>query len=88
MGNIIQDGIMLIASEFVILLTYIVISSPVASMIISITSAGTSMGVTQMAHEQMLVDSVFSICMLILALVPVIWFVFRMYQRNPDWGYR
>jgi len=88
MANIIRDGVILIVYEFIIIFTYIIISTPVATTIASLATAGTASGVTQMAFYKGLVDAVFSICIGLLALVPVIWFMFRVYQREPDWGYR
>lgn len=88
MGEVIRDGVILIVYEFIIVFIYIIISTPVALTLTSIASAGTAMGVTQMAALESEIEAVFSICIGLLALVPVIWFVFRVYQREPDWGYR
>ena len=88
MANIVRAGVILIIYEFIIVFTYIIISTPVATTIASLATAGTGMGVSQMAFYKGLVDAVFSICMGLMALIPVIWFMFRVYQREPDWGYR
>ena len=88
MGDVVRDGILLIVSEFIILIMYIVLSDPVAQVFNSVSSAGTSMGVTQMTFYDLLVKNVFTICFIILGLAPVIWFIVRMMSREPDWGYR
>lgn len=88
MGNIVQDGLMLVISEFIIFLLYIVLSDPVVQVISSICTAGLTMGVTQMTFYQNLVFSVLTICFIILGFIPVIWFIVRTMSREPDWGYR
>jgi len=88
MGDVVRDGLTLIVSEFVIIILYIVLSDPVATILTSISTAGTNMGVTQMTYYHTLVNTVFTICFILLGLVPVIWFIVRMMSREPDWGYR
>lgn len=88
MGDVVRDGIILLISEFVILIMYIVLSDPVAQVLNSVSDAGLSMGVTQMTFYHLLVNNVFTICFIILGFIPVLWFVIRMMSREPDWGYR
>ena len=88
MGDIIRDGVILAVSEFSILLMYIVLSSPVATLIAALVDAGTASGVTQMTYYHGLITNVLTICFILLAFVPLIWFVLRMMSREPDWGYR
>lgn len=88
MGEVVQDGIILVVSEFIILILYIVLSGPVAQVLNTLTAAGTELGVTQMSFYDLLVKNVFTICFILLGFVPVIWFVVRMMSREPDWGYR
>ena len=88
MGDVVRDGIIMLISEFVIIIMYIVLSDPVADIFTSISDAGTSMGVTQMTYYHALVNNVFTLCFIILGVIPVIWFIVRMMSREPDWGYR
>jgi len=88
LGDIIRDGVILGVYEFIVIISWIVVSSPMSSMIGALTNAGVSMGVTQMTFYQGLVNHVFDICMVLMALIPIIWFVVRMWSREPDWGYR
>ena len=86
MGDIIRDGVLMGVTEFVIIITYIVVSGPVASMLTAIAAAGSD--ISQMASTHTIINTVFTICFILLGLFPLIWFVFRMMSREPDWGYR
>jgi len=88
MGDIIRDGIILIVYEFIIIISFIVVSSPLSITIASIVDAGTASGVSQLSYYEGYVNNVFSICMALLALFPVIWFLFRIFSREPNWGYQ
>jgi len=84
MGDVIHDGIALIISEVIIIITYVVISGPAAVMISSIAAAGAS--IPQMAALESEVNTVLDICFVIAAFSPIIWFAVRMMSREPDWG--
>lgn len=88
MGDVVRDGALLIISEFVIVLIYIVISSPIATVIASLVDAGTASGVTEMTYYHGLVNTVMTICFILAGFIPIIWFILRMMSREPDWGYR
>ena len=87
MANIIRDGIILIVYEFIIILLYIVLSNPVALTLDAIVSAATASGISITSYYNE-IKTVFSICFAMLGLIPLVWFVFRMWAREPDWGYR
>jgi hypothetical protein len=86
--NIIRDGVILVVFEFIIILLWVTLSSPMAAVINSLINSGTSMGITQMTYYGGLVNHAVDIVFLLMGLTPLIWFFFRAYQREPDWGYR
>jgi hypothetical protein len=88
MGEVVGDGIILLVYEFILIIIYIVLSDPVAIIINSIANAGTSMGVTQMTFYQQLINHTFDLVIVLAAFVPIVWFIVRMWSREPDWGYR
>lgn len=88
MGDVVHDGLILVISEFIIFLLYIVLSDPVVQVISGICTAGLAIGVSQMTYYQNLVFSVLTICFIVLGFIPVVWFIVRMMSREPDWGYR
>jgi hypothetical protein len=86
--NIVRDGVILVVFEFIVILLWVVLSGPMAVIINSLINAGTNMGITQMTTYGSLVNRVVDIIFLLMGLCPVIWFFFRVYQREQDWGYR
>jgi len=86
--NIVRDGVILVVFEFIVILLWVVLSSPMAVILNSLINAGTTMGITQMTTYGALVNRVVDIIFLLMGLCPVIWFFFRVYQREQDWGYR
>ena len=88
MANIIRDGIILIVYEFTIVIMYIFLSDPVAHVLGAINDAAVASGVTQSTSIYNEIKIVFSIVFAGLGLIPIVWFIFRMFSREPDWGYR
>ena len=86
--NIIRDGVILIVFEFIVIIMWIVLSHPMAVIINSLISSGTAMGIGQMTYYGSLVNHVVDMVFLLMGLAPLIWFFFRAYQREQDWGYR
>ena len=88
MGDIIRDGLVMAVSEFTVVLMYIVLSDPIATIIQALVNAGTDQGVPNMTYYHNLISTVLTICFILLAFSPIIWFILRMMSREPDWGYR
>jgi len=88
MANIIRDGIILMVYEFTIVILYIVLSDPIASVLSAIANAAIASGVTQITSYYNEIKTVFTIVFAGLGLIPIVWFIFRMFSREPDWGYR
>jgi hypothetical protein len=86
MGDVVRDGLTLIITEFIIIIIYIVISDPVADILTALANAGSD--IASMGYYHTLVNNVFTICFILLGLVPIIWFIVRMMSKEPDWGYR
>ena len=88
MGNIIVDGVIFAATEFTVILCFLLLSDPVGMVITSLVTAGQNMGINKMTSIGNEVNSVLIIYFIILGVIPIIWFILRMYTREPDWGYR
>ena len=86
--NIIRDGIIMMVYEFIVIIAYVTLSSPVATTIGAIVDAGVASGVTQLTSYETLVSNVITICFALLGIIPLVWFIFRVYSREQDWGYR
>jgi len=84
--NPIRDGVILAVYELIIIIIYIVISSPFVSMVNAI--AGADVGMAQLQTSANTAKVVFAMACAIAGLIPLVWFIFRVFSREPDWGYR
>ena len=84
--NPVRDGIILAVYELIIIIVYIVISGPFVTLVDAIGAADASM--TQLQTGVSTSKTVFGLACAIAGLIPLIWFVFRVFSREPDWGYR
>ena len=66
---------MLVAYVFIMALVYIFTSRPFSLTVAAIVDAGVSSGVSQLTYYQGLVYTVYSICIALAVLIPVIIFV-------------
>ena len=84
--NPVRDGIILAVYELIIIITYAVVSGPAVTLIVAI--GNTAPTVPQMVTAVSNAQIVLMMCFAIAGLIPVIWFMFRVFAREPDWGYR
>jgi len=83
--SIIRDGIILLIYVFLITLIYMFTSTPFHE----ITSTFLGLGL-QAAHTDSVwnaADTVYAICFVFLAGIPIVWFIVRVFSREPDWGF-
>lgn len=84
--EIIRDGVFLAVYVFVISAIYIFTSNPFAVIISNFMALdGTGASATAVFNT---VTLVYSIMFVILGGIPIVWFIARVFQREPDWGYR
>ena len=79
--NIIRDGILLAVYTFSIIVAFIFLSGPTATMITSIAAASDA---PQMASIESEVIAVFGICCAMLVLIPTIIFVWMAFTTNRE----
>ena len=84
--NPIRDGIILAVYELVIIIVYIVLSGPFVTIVNALGAADASM--VQLQTGVATSKIVFAMACAIAGLIPIIWFIFRVFSREPDWGYR
>ena len=84
--NPIRDGIILAVYELIIIIVYIVISDPFVHIVDALGAADASL--VQLQTGVATSKIVFGIACAIAGLIPLIWFIFRVFSREPDWGYR
>lgn len=83
--DIIRDGIFLAVYLFITITFYIFTSNPFAQLIsnfLALDATG-----TEATAVFNLVNTVYLIMFIMLAMIPIIWFIARAFQREPDWGY-
>ena len=82
-----RDGILLAVYLFIICSLYIFTSQPFHE----ITSDLSSLDIASDSETQdtfTAVDTVYAAMFVILAAGPLVWFIARVFQREPQWGYR
>ena len=87
MGDIIRNGVIMLVIEFIILMCYIVISSPFDDMMTSFENIN---GSTDAEVETGTTNSrnMFNMMFAGFALIPPIWFMLWVFIREPDRGQR
>jgi len=84
--DIIRDGIILAVYLFIISLLYIFTSTPFTTIISEFMMLdAASHAVTQRTMDA--VGTVYLMMFVMLGGIPIVWFIMRVFQREPDWGY-
>lgn len=84
--NILRDGIILAVYLFIIMSTYMFTSEPFSDVMDSLSGLDAASD-TETQDTFSLVDTVYAMMFIILAGIPSIWFIARVFQRDPTWGY-
>ena len=82
----IRDGIILIVYLFIIICLYLFTSQPFHE----VTSSFSGLDMASDTNTQntfTFIDTVYAMIFVILAGVPLVWFIARMFQRDPTWRY-
>lgn len=79
--NIVRDGVILAVYTFSVILAYIFTSSPFAHMIAAISAASDASMMPVVYNE---VIAVFSICVGMAVLIPIIIFVWLAFSTNQE----
>lgn len=79
--NIIRDGVILAVYTFSIIVAYIFLSSPFATMISSLAAASDAPQMTTVYNE---VVAVFGICCAMAVLIPTIVFIWMAFTTNQE----
>ena len=87
MNNIAARGVLLIAYLFIIIVIYMVISTPFIQVVGSFEDVNSS-GDVQVEEAGRMVRIVFDLMFAMAGLIPIVWFVVWCFHREPDWGYK
>lgn len=84
--DIIRDGIIMAIYLFIMILLYIFTSMPFTEIMTNlIVLDAADHVVTQNVMNT--VQLIYFMMFVMLAGIPLIWFIMRVFQREPDWGY-
>ena len=86
--NILRAGVILMVYLFIIIVLYIFLSSPVDDIITNFENINLTASDSHIESNSAIGRTVFDMIFAILGLVPVVWFVFWCFHREPDWGMR
>jgi len=86
--NIIPAGILLAAYMFVTITAYVFLSGVFVDVITGVENINMSASDALVEASGSTLRIVFDMMFAGLLLVPVVWFVYWAYSREPDWGYR
>jgi hypothetical protein len=86
--NIVHGGVILIVYVFVVIACYTFISGAFEDVISSVEDVNSTASDTEVESAGTTLRTVFDLMFAGLVLVPVIWFVYWVFSREPDWRYR
>jgi len=87
LGNIIKDGVIMMVFLLLIISMYIFLSNPFEEMMTTFDNINGSTD-SQVESGTNTNRLVFDIIFGALAVITVLWFIFRTMTREPDWGDR
>lgn len=85
MANIIRDGVIMLVILSVIFILWLILSTPFNTMVSSLEDVNMTNSDTEVEETTGWVRAVWDIFFAGLVLIPIIWFIMRMMQREPDW---
>jgi len=80
-------GILLIVYLFIIIVCYIVLSSPFETIISGFEDINSTASDAQIESSGGLVRSAFDISFGLAGIIPIVWFIVWVFSREPDWRY-
>ena len=86
--NIIHAGIIMTVYLFVVFAAYIFISSPFDNMMTTFENLNDTVTDSHIEMGGGLCRTVFDMCFAALGLGPIIWFIYWIFHREPQWGYK
>lgn len=87
MGNIIRDGVIMLVVLSVIIILWLVLSTPFADMVSTFEDLNMTDSDAHVEDASAWTRTVWHMFFGGLAMIPIIWFIFRVFQREPEWRY-
>jgi len=86
--NILRAGVILMTYLFVIITIYIFLSSPFDDIMTNFENIDLAASDSHIESTSGIGRTVFDMIFAVLGLVPVVWFIFWCFSREPDWRMR
>lgn len=86
--DIIRDGIIMAVYVFVIITIYIFISGPFDDMMTGFEDVDLENSDSHIEYHSVFIRLMFDMVFAGLIIGPSIWFIFRVFMREPDWSYK
>jgi len=86
MANIITDGALMILWTFIVVILYILLSSPFDEIVSGFEDSSYSDAEIDATWSMQRI--IFNMVFAILGAVGVFWFIIRVFKREPNWGYK
>jgi len=86
--NLAFKGVIMAVYLFVLIVAYIVLSSPFASIMADFNNLNLTNSDTEVESGTTAGQLVFDMVFAALGLVPLLWFIVSCFYREPDWRYR
>lgn len=86
--NTVLGGVILIVYVFVMITCYVFISGPFSDIVTSFDNINLSESDAQVAESSSTARTVFDMVFAGLVIAPIIWFIYLVFYREPDWRYR
>jgi hypothetical protein len=88
LGDIVRDGLIASVILFSVVALYIFTSSPFDDVMRAFENINNSTTDSRIETGATTGRTVYNIMFAIAGLVPICWFIVRVFQREPDWGFR
>ena len=86
--NLVRSGIILAVYLFVLIIAYLVISSPFDDIMNDFDNLNLTNSDGSVERGTGYGRTVFDIIFAVLAIIPIIWFIVLCFSREPDWRFR
>lgn len=86
--DIVRNGIILIVYLFIIIVLFIILSGPFDDIMTSFEDINSTASDSRIEDSSSYNKLVFDMVFVMLALIPIIWFIVWCFSREPEWGRR
>jgi len=86
--DIVRSGAIMGVYLFVLIVIYIVLSSPFDDIMSSFEDVNMTNSDAEVEHGTNLGRLTFDIVFAAFGLIPLVWFMIQVFAREPDWRYR